>query len=65
MFARLVVAAPPDPLLEALQEINYHGWTECLCIGCRAENQFCRAQRQVTAEINRTWSYLMSCLAED
>ena len=52
------------PILAALKEINYSGWTEVFMHPVPRGIPILPTAIQVTAEINRSCSYLESCLAK-
>lgn len=52
------------PILSALKKINYHGWTEVFMHPVPRGIPILQTATQVTAEINRSRSYLENCLTK-
>jgi sugar phosphate isomerase/epimerase len=52
------------PIVSALKEINYHGWTEVFMHPVPRGIPILPTATQVTTEINRSCLYLESCLAK-
>ena len=52
------------PLLSALAEVEYQGWTEIFMHPVRRGIPILETTEQVTAEINRAREYLTSCLPQ-
>jgi sugar phosphate isomerase/epimerase len=52
------------PIVSALKEMNYHGWTEIFMHPVPRGIPILPTATQVTTEINRSCSYLESCLAK-